>query len=385
MDSQDVNSTFLNLSQATNATIGTNRNPVFTEFEHALIFVFLGFFAVLIIITNSFVIYLVQKMSYLQTSTNYSLASLACSDLLAGLVAIPLIILSAVTNKRGLYLAMDLSSRFICLSTILHLSSIALERYILIVHRMNTELMTKQSTLIVLPGIWIFSLTVTLIQMAWIDFDTPRLWTKKGLEKVEVIYDLCCIFILVFLPLLIIIYAYVRIYIIVRRQHNSVSRQEAHIDEALKKRKRRLKKEIRAVFIYAGMVLTFVLGWFYYFLGGLMHDLDVSDNWLNTPPWLDIVLLFTRFATSLVNPLLYTFFKMDFLKAVRSFRKKIPCNSEICKKKPTADTFAIKILKEGKPHESNGYQLSSRIETSYTVINQITRKNSKSIDASESI
>lgn len=324
-------------------------------------------------------------MSYLQTSTNYSLASLACSDLLAGLVAIPLIILSAVTNKRGLYLAMDLSSRFICLSTILHLSSIALERYILIVHRMNTELMTKQSTLIVLPGIWIFSLTVTLIQMAWIDFDTPRLWTKKGLEKVEVIYDLCCIFILVFLPLLIIIYAYVRIYIIVRRQHNSVSRQEAHIDEALKKRKRRLKKEIRAVFIYAGMVLTFVLGWFYYFLGGLMHDLDVSDNWLNTPPWLDIVLLFTRFATSLVNPLLYTFFKMDFLKAVRSFRKKIPCNSEICKKKPTADTFAIKILKEGKPHESNGYQLSSRIETSYTVINQITRKNSKSIDASESI
>ncbi|XP_031559239.1 trace amine-associated receptor 7c-like [Actinia tenebrosa] len=384
MDPQDVNSSFLNFSFSTNTTTAANRSQVFTEFEYALIFVFLGVFAVLIILTNAFVIYLVKRMSYLQTSTNYSLASLACSDLLAGLVAIPLIILSAVTKKRGLFLAMDLSSRFICLSTILHLSSIALERYILIVHRMNTELMTKQSTLIVLPGIWIFSLTVTLIQMAWIDFDTPRLLTKKGMEKVEVIYDLCCIFILVFLPLLIIIYAYVRIYIIVRRQHNSVSRQEAHIDEALKKRKRRLKKEIRAVFIYGGMVLTFVLGWFYYFLGGLMHDLNVTENWLDTPPWLDIVLLFTRFATSLVNPLLYTFFKMDFLKAVRSLRKKIPCNSELCKKKPTADTFAIKILKEGKPQESNGYQLSSRIETSYTVINQI-RKNSKSIDASESI
>jgi hypothetical protein len=220
--------------------------------------------------------------------------------------------------------------------------------------------------------------------MVWIDFDTPRLSTKIGLEKVEVIYDLCCIFLLVFLPLLIIIYAYVRIYIIVRRQHNSVSRQVAHIDEALKKRKRRLKKEIRAVFIYAGMVLTFVLGWFYYFLGGLIMDLDLSENWFETPPWLDIVLLFARFATSLINPLLYTFFKMDFLKAVRSFRRKMPCNSKLCKKKAASDRFAVKILKEGKPLESNGCPLTSRIETSYTVINQ-PRQSSKSIDVSESI
>lgn len=373
-------------STLTNTTADSNRTtmPMISDTEWTVIFIFLGILGLLIIVTNLFVIYLVQKHTYLQTATNFSLASLACSDFLAGFLVIPLIISSAITHKNRLYLASDLLSRFVCLSTILHLSSIALERYILIVHRMNTELMSKRSTLIILPCIWMFTLIVTLIQLAWIDFDHPNLFPKQHLRHVEVIYNLCSIFALVFLPLVVIIYAYVRIYIIVRRQHHSVSQQEAQIDENASKRKKRLRKEIRAIFIYASMVLTYILGWFYYFVSGLMQDLEIQGDFqADVPAWLDLAFLFVRFATSFVNPVLYTFFKMDFLKAVRAFKRKLKFYSKNLKDhtQGASEILGMKILRDGKTFDSTN---GNRAETSFTMFLQ-QRNSNRSMDLFESL
>lgn len=383
------NSTLCNKTAVANKTT-VQMGEGLTNAEYAVIFSCLGILALFIVVANMFVIYLVQKHAYLQTATNFSLASLACSDFLAGFLVIPLVISSALTGNsyRGLYLASDLSSRFICLSTILHLSCIALERYILIVHRMSTELMSKRSILIVLPCIWLFTLTVTLIQLLWIDFDHPELHPKANIRHAEVIYNLCNIFILVFLPLVIIIYAYVRIYIIVRRQHHSVSQQEAQIDENASKRKKRLKKEIRAIFIYVGMVLTYIFGWFYYFIGGLMMDLEIQGSWYSqVPAWLDVILMFIRFATSFVNPVLYTFFKMDFLKAVRAFKRRIRFYPKTWKEhaQGASEALGMKILRDGKPLEStNGNPLGSRVETSFTVVLP-HRYSNRSLDLLESL
>lgn len=379
-------------SSLENATAVANKTSI--GMEHAYknagfiaICVCLSILALFIIVTNIFVIYLVQKHVYLQTSTNFSLASLACSDFMAGFVVIPLVISGQLTGNSGLWLAIDLSSRFIAFSTILHLSSIALERYILIVHRMNTELMSKRSILIILPCIWLFTLAVTLIQLAWIDLQDPQLRTKKDIQLAEPIYNFTSILILVFLPLVVIIYAYVRIYIIVRRQHHSVSKQEAQVDENALKRKKRLKKEIRAIFIYAGMVLTYILGWFYYFIHGFMVDLGklqktpISNA---VPFWLNIVLMFARFATSFVNPALYTFFKMDFIKAVRSFRRRIRFNPKSWKYRAqgATDVLGMKVLRDGRPSESNG--IPSRVETSFTMVAP-KRNSNRSLDLLESL
>jgi len=380
-----INSTLTNTTADSNHTaIATITTP-----EWVVIFIFLSILALFIIITNIFVIYLVQKHIYLQTATNFSLASLACSDFLAGFLVIPLVISSATTGKHGIYLASDLSSRFICLSTILHLSCIALERYVLIVHRMNTELMSKRSILIILPCIWVFTLSVTLAQLAWIDFDHPSLHPKTHLRNVEVIYNLCSIFLLVLFPLIIIIYAYVRIYIIVRRQHHSVSLQEAQVDENASKRKKRLRKEIRAIFIYAGMVLTYILGWFYYFVGGLIVDLEIQGKGFGeVPPRLDVMLMFVRFATSFVNPVLYTFFKMDFLKATRAFKRRMKFYPKNWKEHAhgASGALGLKILHDGKAFDStNGNAIGSRAETSFTTILQQRHNSNRSMDLLESL
>ena len=50
------------------------------------------------------------------------------------------------------------------------------------------------------------------------------------------------------------------------------------------------------------MILAFILGWFSYFLSGIFYDEIVA---IHVPPIVDTILVFMRFGTSLVNPLLH--------------------------------------------------------------------------------
>ncbi|EDO45559.1 predicted protein [Nematostella vectensis] len=295
------------------------------------IFIFLVLLGLSIVAMNSLVIVLVHKNRFLRTTMNYSLVSLALSDLLSGLVAIPLITLCNYTHDNYVCTAMDLTSRFLCLSTILHLLSIALERYIFIVHKLNTEVVTPIIVYLLLSCIWLFSLAITLVQLVWIDVDAANL-TKPGMAYTEMIYNAVFVFVLVFLPILFIIYSYVRIYIVLRKTNKTITKQENCIQSEIVKITRarfRQVKEKRALFVFIGMFFNYALGWFHYFIGGLNRDItDVGGSLMPPVPfWLDIVFLYARFLTSLINPLLYTFFKMDFKQAKQSFLRKI-CSRE---------------------------------------------------------
>jgi hypothetical protein len=80
------------------------------------------------------------------------------------------------------------------------------------------------------------------------------------------------------------------------------------------KRKQLKLGEGRAMVVFGLMLVTFVLGWFPYFILTFLEDLGISHN-ASSVFW-----LFLRFSTSLINPLLYTFLKMDFKKALRRKR-----------------------------------------------------------------
>lgn len=273
------------------------------------IYVILATLGFLIIAINGLVIYLVMTRVYLNTVTNFCLASLAISDMFSGLCAIPLIITCSTILSLDTCMAMDLIQRFLSISTVLHLFLITIERYLTIVQSVmcTTSVMTKKTCLAVLLVVWTLSLFTSLIQLSFINPEAD----KPG--ESQIIYDFICLGLLAVLPLIIMSVAYVHIFYTLRKHVDRIKREVSHLSSQCMERNAR--KERKALVIYGAMICVFVVGWFNYFFNSLQEDLG---NRTGIPFWADVILLFLRFATSLLNPLLYTFLKQDFRRARKS-------------------------------------------------------------------
>lgn len=286
--------------------------------------VLLGVLSCLIVSANSLVIALVYKNTQLRTITNLCLACLALSDLLSGLVAIPLIFacnLSPMPDGIASCIAMDLASRFIAISTILHLLIVTFERYVMIIYPMHYyRIVTKNRMAVSMVFIWTFSLAVSLIQLIWISFgSTPETANE---QHSDVIYSYSCFVGLVVLPLILLAVAYSRIFLILRVQLMRIRRQATHVRVSRGARQKRGQK--RAVIILGSMILAFILGWCSYFLSSILLDENLL---MHLPQAVNVTLLFLRYSTSLFNPLLYTLFKEDFRNVLRSYVFKNPQNT----------------------------------------------------------
>lgn len=296
---------------------------------HYPVVISLGVLAVFIFAANAFVIYLYLNRSTLRTITNMCLVFLAVSDLLAALIVIPVVILCTlilsdvltVSNEllEILLNANDLASRFVAISTILHLLIVSLERYIMIVFPMKyVKIVSRPRIKGCLITAWCFSFTVIMIQLEW-------LIPMRGQEtsKADLVYSMATFFGIVVPAFMLIIATYYHIYREVCRQIKNIQLAtpsflindgESEVKKHKTSQARRDKYlEARAVAIFALMLFTFVCGWFPYFILSIMHDLNYNVEISNE---VNILLLFIRFGVSLINPLLYTFLKADFRKAL---------------------------------------------------------------------
>ena len=284
---------------------------------HVAVFICLGFLGAAIVLANSMVIFLYRKKAFLQTKTNLCLACLAMSDFLAGSIAVPMVIACNTAEVDILTMwkictVMDLSSRFISISTVLHLLLVTIERYFMIIHAMHYPFIVTTSRLIsLLAFVWCFSLGASLIQLTWIPFSGP---TTEEIFQKDAIYSLSIFFGVVVPGLLIMAAALTSIFRVLRRQIQSIKRGHSYKTRAYSRRT--IPLEGKAVMVFGSMILTFIVCWFSYFLDGLIQDLNLSVLYL--PDWARVVLMFLRFVSSLLNPLLYTFFKEDFKRALRT-------------------------------------------------------------------
>ena len=269
---------------------------------------FLGILSCFIISANVFVITLVYRTSYLKTITNYCLTCLAVSDLLMGVIVVPMVVTCNTVKTRNTCIAMDFSSRFISVSTIMHLLLVAIERYIMIVFPLKyPRLVTKGRIRGGLVGLWGFSLAVTLVQLSWIQFD-KNIKKEASIAKIEVIYSFVGICSIVLIPLLLMFLVYGHIFVALKRQVKKIAQQLPHLMKVSKRRQVQLK----AVRVFATMILAFILGRLPYFLSAFLNDMKVGYR---VPVEVDLIFFFLHFLTSLVNPIIYTFFKEDFKKA----------------------------------------------------------------------
>ena len=287
-----------------------------------MILLLLALLAILIIVINCFVIFLVWKKEILRTPANLCLASLACSDLLTGVCAIPLVIVCTLTQSVWCF-TMDLVNRLLSISAILHLLVIAVERYVVIVlHVRPHDFLSCQKYVVTVSAIWLISSCASLIQLSFLDWQgkVPHL---HGVSQTEIIFDLVCIFGFVCVPLFIILTAYSRVFCVLRRHTKDIAKQASLF--ASNSRQQKLKtKPKRATLIYASMIIFYIIGWFPYFLMSLSSDLGGGTMVTEIPEWAYTTFLFTRFFSPLANPILYTFFKQDFKTVILTMRGRRP-------------------------------------------------------------
>lgn len=277
----------------------------FTWFVHGPLITFCA----LIIASNMVVIALVCWKESLRTLTNIILVSLAISDLMSGLVGIPLLFSCAITMTISPCISSALFMRFTTVSTVLHFVLVASDRYAMVTYSMRyNTLVTRPRVACTLVAVWIISIVVSTVQMAWYDVN-ENLQEKKHEDEVFFL-----IFIVAFfaLPLLYMLCVYSHILVVsLRLVFASRARRTNLGDEPMNS----IVHDMRGTAILISMLVVFTGCWLPFYLLVLQDHLKVLI--IPIKSWELCLFTFMRFIPPMSNPIFCAFCKRDFRNALR--------------------------------------------------------------------
>lgn len=302
---------------------------------------------VLICVVNLVFIILLYHRGSLDKLQNALLLSLGCSHFCAGFFAIPCVLLCSLIDiypaKCKLCIASYLFIRFIMISSLLHLMAVIYERYLKIVHPFwfqSNEYTLLRSSRIAF-ALWCISLFISTAPLTWWPLDTPC--GNERLDRILEYFDYACLA-LFCLVLLLIIYAFVRMFLVVRthlldinttavqlrasmdnmlahsttdsnhlepgsgesnlRHLHSPPRsvsEVSHISSCQTLRKQLLRKEAKIVIRFAAMILMFILSWGTYFY---LCRLEMNTD--DIPILLAKIVSVVMFLNPLIDPWILT-------------------------------------------------------------------------------
>ena len=165
---------------------------------------------------NLLVIIVVKKKRYLRTKTNFLLANLAASDLMANILAYTVGIARAFpmpSRTLGVFLC-KINSYYPAASfcSILTLTVIAMERYNAIVKPLSSGLKFEKRTLCYfIIAIWILSLAAATPLVFFDDYNSEQFCVRTWSIHWNFTFWTCAIVLAIALPVMVIIYCYFHI------------------------------------------------------------------------------------------------------------------------------------------------------------------------------
>lgn len=275
--------------------------------------------SVLILVINGLVIYLFFSREYLQTKTNSLLVSLSISDLTVGLLGIPLFLACNWTMVDQVCFTSAATYRLQAVSEMAHIFMTTLERYIYVMFPMKyIRIVTAPRILNLMGGVWCFSLCITFIQAAWNDpneffYDLNANPTRRFCS---IVYNCFTLLVCFLIPLIVMVISYSRMFEVIHRQIKEIHQQNYPRGGTGSSQRAPVATEARAVSIFALMLSIFTLAWSSWYIIGIGAYFELFYRAL--PSGLMEFLHFFRFAVAFINPILYTFLKRDFSRALRS-------------------------------------------------------------------
>ena len=302
-----------------NGTGNTNTSPAALEkmnlTELACITVLYCLLVVIIITGNGLILTSFVMNRKLRTVTNTFIVSLSLSDILVGLVSIPCwiyIFLSQYIQRPytnvgyHFYITSDI---FIGSASILQLTSISIERCHAIVRplRHRTLPMKVFYAMIAIP--WLYAAIMASLQP--VQFGR---WKE--------VYTLLMTTTCFFVPFVIILVAYITIYVFARsRPVRILSRHRLH--------KKAYNNEIRLSATVAMITLLFIIAWMPLFVVSVLAT--YHPHKLPSPLGTDRLLKFVKFchySNSALNPFVYAYRNREMINTFRYLGHKLLCKEQ---------------------------------------------------------
>lgn len=272
-----------------------------------------------VILTNTLVFLLFYSRQSLRKAPNYLLLSLAVCDFLNGSLNIILFMLVFVPVVQGkifiaLVCAVEVSHNFVAITAACHITLLTAEKYIAVMRPLKYHVIKTRTMLLVIVGAWLISGFVAAAPIGW--FSKRRSQDPIGLT-LEFAFNVFCLVTVFVVPYTFIVYAHVVMFRRAFQKHSHRNILFRHKSSKVCKKKR---NEIKCLVIFATMAAIFALCWLPWFALRLVYSL-VGQRWI-TPNYVVTFkaahgTVIARYLASTINPLLYTFFKQDFWRALK--------------------------------------------------------------------
>ena len=254
----------------------------------------IGTMIILTLVGNILVMTAFYLCKELRTITNYFLISLSLADLLSALLAMPIFLISRISEDRwfpggavfyGVWRSLDI----ICgTASIWNLCLVSVDRFLAVSSPLkHLVILTPGRAKAVIVLVWAISLGLSgLLHLNW---------SYKGILITVVSF---------FLPLVIIVFSYVKIYQVTTR--SCVLRRSGGTQ---------LKRDVRSAKQMVLVISVFILCWVGFFVLTLMLSAKKSMRFSINPAVFDVVKSLT-YLNSCLNPLLYTVVSRRFKEAI---------------------------------------------------------------------
>uniref|UniRef100_A0A4W4FIM5 Trace amine-associated receptor 1 n=1 Tax=Electrophorus electricus TaxID=8005 RepID=A0A4W4FIM5_ELEEL len=290
---------------------------IFPQVMRVGMYFLIGFIIFFTLVGNLLVIIAVVHFKQLHTPTNYFTLSLAVADLLVGGVVMPPRMIHSVETcwYFGTVFCKTLSSLIVMLCTVsvLNLAFISIERYVAVCHPLlYHRIMTPHVTLIMIAFCWSYSAAMGIIflKRSTLRFEYNSEFLCKGAWPVtSLILSLFSLYI----PSVIMVSIYVKIYVVAQRQSRSVHNTLSQLS-TFRGQPTISKAERKATKTLAVIMGVFLSCW----TPPSIYTTYVAFYGYNGPPQVMQAISWIVFSNSACNPIVYAFFYRWFRKALKA-------------------------------------------------------------------